>query len=224
MPQLVNRTVRQTAAAAMAVVLMVITTSAQSKAFRVRFDPLFNASFSAAVGQTVGWSGSASITVDNGCLVAGSIQTVGEGSCGSASLDGGLLFFYDTVPANGIGGIAWSGLFPGPTLLSIDAFGNVDGMDFAAAPLTGNFQAIGWANAYDVALDFSIPGLPFGNLGGPALTLSNGELEVSYASARPQDGEDYVPRVTWTPIAEPGSLALVGAALAMMSLLRRRRH
>ena len=56
------------AVTAMAIVLMAVATSAQSKAFRVRFDPLFNLAFSGAVGQTVGWRGSATITVDNGCL------------------------------------------------------------------------------------------------------------------------------------------------------------
>ena len=57
------------------------------------------------------------------------------------------LFFYDTVPGNGLGGIAWAGLLPAPSQVSIDAFGNVDGMDFAGPPpLTGNFNVFGWAD------------------------------------------------------------------------------
>jgi hypothetical protein len=200
--------------ALVAALLSAVATSSEAAAFRVRFDPLFNAAFSGAVNQTVGWRGSADITVDSGCLLASTIQTVGVGPCLSASLDGGSLFFYDTAPANGLGGIAWAGLFPAPVQLSIDAFGNVDGMDFAAPPLTGSFQAFGWPVAYDVALDFTIAG-------GPALTLSNSNLEVSYSSG--VDGPAYVPVVEWSRVPEPASIALVGAALAAMGLARRRR-
>ena len=127
MLQIVKSIGSRAAVTAMAIVLMAVATSAQSKAFRVRFDPLFNLAFSGAVGQTVGWRGSATIAVDNGCLVPNSIQNVGFGPCASASLDGGLLTFYDTVPANGLGGIAWAGLLPAPLQLSIDGAGNVDG-------------------------------------------------------------------------------------------------
>lgn len=211
----VSRIGRLAITAATAVVLTAVATSAQSAVFRVRFDPLFNAAFSVAVGQNVGWSGSASITVDAGCLVPNTIQTVGVGGCAAASLDGGTLFFYDTVPANSIGDIVWAGLFPAPLQLSIDALGNVDGMDFAVAPLNGNTLGFGWPDVYDVALDFTIPG-------GPVLTLSNDVLETSYTSG--EGGEAFQPVVIWTRIPEPASLALAGTALLALAMLRRRRN
>lgn len=217
MHQFANRIIRQTAVAAMAIALMVIATSAQSRSVRVRFDPLFNVAFAAAVGQNVGWRGSAFITVDDGCLVPNSLQTPNTGPCGPVSLDGGSLLFYNAVPANGTGGIFFAGLFPAPTLLRIDALGDVDGMDFAAAPFTSaGFNVLpAWPNSYDVALDFNLTD-------GPVLTLSNIGLGTSYTSG--QDGPAYEPIVTWTVIPEPTSLALVGAALAIVGLLRRRRH
>jgi hypothetical protein len=205
---------RHGVAASFAVALGVAAASSHAAAFRVKFDPLFNVNFSAAVDQDVGWRGSASITVDNGCLVPNSIQNVGAGPCVSASLNGGTLTFYDTNPGNTLGGILWAGLFPAPIQLSIDALGNVDGMDFAAPPLTSdNFNVLpAWPNSYDVALDF--------DLGGPSLTLSNSGLEVSYVSG--VGGEAYVPTVIWTRVSEPASLALVGGALILLSLVRRK--
>ena len=142
--------------------LVVASDAARAAIYTGHWDPLFNTAFSGAVGQSVGWSGTVTMTVDDACLAPNTTPSV-PGGCPSATLDGLTLIFYNTITNDTIGGIAAAGLFPAIDQLSVDAFGNVDGFDLSA-PFTA-FITMFAPNNYDLALNFT--------LGGPTLSLTD---------------------------------------------------
>ena len=218
---------------AIALILGAISTSSNAAAFRTRWDPQFSLAFSAFVGETVFWEGLADITVPNagtsGCLDANDVFAV-PSQC-SATLDLVTVSFYNTSNSV-VGQIEWP--FPNPitsTLTQLSAWGgDVNGMTLAT-PLTGIASIL--SSDYFVNLSFGLgtvgetptAGLPF-------LTLQNwngegtsGPIYQSYPNDQSCLTEvtlSCVPRVEWTRIPEPSSLALIGAALMMLVLARRR--
>ena len=113
-----SKVLRNATLAASASLVMVSTSNAV--VYRTIWDPEFNLAFSAAVGQGVGWKGSATVNVDSGCLAASTIQLVGTSPCGPTSLTGFSLSFYDTTSLVNISTIVGAGLLSTVQQLSID--------------------------------------------------------------------------------------------------------
>lgn len=213
----VLRTVRRGVSAAALVGLTAFTGMAQAVVFVVDWDPLFNPSFS----PTVGWEGTAQVTVSPGCLTPSTTTVVG-GPC-TANLDSATLRFYDPWPsAVPIGTISsWTSGLTAITRVSVDASGIVDGIDLAS-PLTANTGAIFGSSIYNMEMDFLTPPTAFDPYEGPTLRLvDSGCFEGCEPFFSATSGKN-VPSVRWR-IPEPGSLALFIVALGALGLSRRRK-
>lgn len=216
MTSIFDRPARKFAAAAVAALsLTAAGGAAQAAIYIVKWDPLFNTTFS----STIGWSGSANITVAPDCVVPNSTQTPGT-SCGAATLDGASLFFVDPSPTVA-GGVVFGGLLPAPASVHFGPTGIADGMTLAA-PLIGDLGANFFpsdSTDYLYSLNFVIGANP-GDYSGPVLTLTeNGDPYHTSTSVTDPDDPN-VPKVTWIP--EPGTLALAGLALSALWWGRRR--
>jgi hypothetical protein len=220
-----------------ALALAAIATSAQSKAFRVRFDPIFSLGFGSVVGlplgQEVGWEGSAAVNVpDPACLIPNTASLdLTTLVCGAVTLTNADIAFYNTVTDATLATVSWPAPFPiasTPEFFSVNAAGLVSGMTLDV-PLSGFVNIDG--DLFGVSLSFGLGSvLPDPEIFGiPTLTLIAAD-EKPYTSGQTVDGKPCtedgadVCKVTavWS-VPEPTTVAVVGAGLLFLGLVRRRR-
>ena len=167
---------RWAGAVAMATLVGMGSGAANAAVYTTNWDPLFNPQFFTEIGVNLGWSGSATIFVDNACVAASTTVSFPNG-CGAASLTGYNYTLYDTIPSSILfsGGDAGN-LSPDPDQVRFDSLGVANGMTLGypgfIVPMGSPFMIGGYS--FDAELSFVIDGGVNEAYTGPVLSLRGG--------------------------------------------------
>lgn len=211
---------------------------ANAAVFVKRWDPEFNTAFSGLVGTDIGWSGEAFISIEGDCLTGGTIL-VGTGACSDseAELVNGTLRFYNMSTNQTLLDLAWDQDDLGSAdIRLVRSDGTSPTGIFTLPPIEFDNQllsGVGVNKVVDIDLVFVFFPEWLNSYSGPLLTLTTDVCKPSWhgytkcsekvftSSIDPSDPN--TPNVTpWTRVPEPGTLALVGLALAAGGWVRRR--